>query len=471
MPALTIIQGGGTVKREDSDRNLMYDKSNLSNYKMVCKDDFIVHLRSFEGGLEKSSLEGIISPAYHTFHSDDADSRFYYPYFRSYEFINHKLVPHVYGIRDGRSIDIDGMKTIKIPYITIKEQRKIGDYLDLLDNLITLHQREKRKNFRKKINIIVGYMNLAVIYKDYGKEENMATRGKSINLFLMDGEASGRIKCTLANWTGLAYKIPRIDLDRCKNREDLKQSGVYFLFGKSENSEKGIVYIGQAGARKNGEGILDRLKEHKRNSKKDYWTEAIVFTTSNNSFGPTEISYLENRFCNLAKQANRYEVKNENDPTMGNITEEKESEMEEFIDYAKVVMGTLGHKVFEPYAKSNVDNQNDISYDTDENNTILYLKRKVKEFGEVQATGMQTSDGFVVFSGSHISTEDDNTVPQVLKERKKTVKLDENGNLIDNMPFSSPSYAAMFVIGKSANGLVSWKDENGKTLKDLELNK
>ncbi|MFQ9073719.1 MAG: hypothetical protein ACLR43_14155 [Faecalibacillus faecis] len=61
---------------------------------------------------------------------------------------------------------------------------------------------------------------------------------------------------------------------------------------------------------------------------------------------PTEISYLENRFCNLAKQANRYEVKNENDPTMGNITEEKESEMEEFIDYAKVVMGTLGHKVF-----------------------------------------------------------------------------------------------------------------------------
>lgn len=61
LSALTIIQGGGTVKREDSDRNLMYDTSNLSNYKMVRKDDFIVHLRSFEGGLEKSSLDGIIS--------------------------------------------------------------------------------------------------------------------------------------------------------------------------------------------------------------------------------------------------------------------------------------------------------------------------------------------------------------------------------------------------------------------------
>ena len=150
LSALTIIQGGGTVKREDSDRNLMYDTSNLSNYKMVRKDDFIVHLRSFEGGLEKSSLDGIISPAYHTFHSDMADSRFYYPYFRSYEFIKHKLVSHVYGIRDGRSIDIDGMKTIEIPYTSIEEQRKIGDYLDCLDHLITLHQRQT--DFYKKPN-------------------------------------------------------------------------------------------------------------------------------------------------------------------------------------------------------------------------------------------------------------------------------------------------------------------------------
>ena len=142
LPALTIIQGGGTLKREDSDRNLMYDESNLANYKMVHKDDFIVHLRSFEGGLEKSSLDGIISPAYHTFHSEEVDSRFYYSYFRSYEFIKHKLVPHVYGIRDGRSIDIEGMKSIEIPYTLRAEQKKIGDCLEVLDHLITLHQQK-----------------------------------------------------------------------------------------------------------------------------------------------------------------------------------------------------------------------------------------------------------------------------------------------------------------------------------------
>lgn len=140
LPALTIIQGGGTVLREESERKLQYDKSSLAGYKMVREDDFIVHLRSFEGGLEKSNHNGLISPAYHTFHGDEVDSRFYYPYFRSYEFIKHKLVPHVYGIRDGRSIDIDSMKTIEIPWTSYEEQKKIGDYIESLDTLITLHQ-------------------------------------------------------------------------------------------------------------------------------------------------------------------------------------------------------------------------------------------------------------------------------------------------------------------------------------------
>ncbi len=178
----------------------------------------------------------------------------------------------------------------------------------------------------------------------------MTVRGKSINLFLMDGTAVGRIKCTLANWTGVAYKIPRTELDKCKERDDLKQSGVYFLFGTDENTGKRNVYIGQAGIRKNGEGILNRLKEHHASPKQglEDWYEAIAFTTSNNIFGATEISWLENRFFALALIANRYEAKNGNEPNAGNVTEEKESELEEYVDYAKIVMGVLGHLVFEP---------------------------------------------------------------------------------------------------------------------------
>ena len=57
---------------------------------------------------------------------------------------------------------------------------------------------------------------------------------------------------------------------------------------------------------------------------------------------------MEHRLCQLAIEANRYDVKNGNDPTPGNPSEEKQSELEDFIDYAKVIVGTLGHKVFEP---------------------------------------------------------------------------------------------------------------------------
>ena len=78
----------------------------------------------------------------------------------------------------------------------------------------------------------------------------MPVRGKSINLFLMDGTAVGRIKCTLANWTGVAYKIPRTELDKCKEREDLKQSGVYFYLGHLMKQEKILSTLVKQGQEK-----------------------------------------------------------------------------------------------------------------------------------------------------------------------------------------------------------------------------
>ena len=153
LPALMIIQGCGTIRRDESERSLLYDKANLSNYKMVNEGDFIVHLRSFEGGLEMATNIGIISPAYHTFHGENIDSRFYYSYFRSKKFIDIDLKPHVYGIRDGRSVDVEGLKTVKIPFTSYEEQKAIGMYIKRFDNLITLHQRklDKLKNIKKSM--------------------------------------------------------------------------------------------------------------------------------------------------------------------------------------------------------------------------------------------------------------------------------------------------------------------------------
>ena len=162
LPALTIIQGGGTILRDKSDRHLQYKSSSLSTYKLVNPNDFIVHLRSFEGGLEKATNRGIISPAYHTFHGKNIDSQFYYAYFRSNEFIHHALVPHVYGIRDGRSIDINGMKSINIPWANFLEQQAIGDFIERFDQLIALHQRKLNHLQLLKKFLLVDYrMKLA----------------------------------------------------------------------------------------------------------------------------------------------------------------------------------------------------------------------------------------------------------------------------------------------------------------------
>lgn len=283
----------------------------------------------------------------------------------------------------------------------------------------------------------------------------------------MDGTPNRRIKCTLSNWTGVAYRIPRTELEKCKGRNDISQSGVYFLFGTSDQTGENVIYIGQAGIRKNGEGILYRLQEHKRNPDKDYWTEAVVFTTSNNSFGPTEISYLETRFCALAIEAKRYTVKNGNDPTPGNITEEKESELEEFIDNSKIVMGTLGYKVFEKLAETKeLPQQIEMPNDND---LLLHLKRKSKKSGLIiEANCKQTNEGFVVLKGSHIEIIDSDSIPPAIKETRKKAPIDQNGILQEDILFRSPSYAAAFVIGGHANGLIEWKTENGKTLKERE---
>lgn len=295
----------------------------------------------------------------------------------------------------------------------------------------------------------------------------MASLGKSINLFLMDGNPRGRIKCSLSNWTGLAYKIPRTEIEKCKGREDLSQSGVYFLFGTSDQTGENVVYIGQAGVRKNGEGILFRLLEHKRNPDKDYWTEVVVFTTSNNSLGPTEISYLENRFCGLAKDTNRYIVKNANDPSPGNITEEKESELEEFIDYAMIVMGTLGHNIFEPLTE--MPKRVTLTEPSDNEVLLLTMKRKSRKSGLViEASCKQTNEGFVVLKNSLIEIIDSDSIPPAIKESRRKAEIDENGILLENVLFQSPSYAAAFVIGGHANGLVEWKNKYGKTLKEIE---
>ena len=278
--------------------------------------------------------------------------------------------------------------------------------------------------------------------------------GKTIKLFLIDGEPSGRMTCELSNWTGKAYKIPRIKVKDCFDRPDLVNPGIYLLFGKDEVG-KDLVYIGEA------ETVQKRLIQHL--TQKDFWNEAIVFISKDENLNKAHIKYLENKLFDIAKSVNRYQVDNSTITTLSSIAESDRAEMEEFIENFKILVNTLGHKVFEE--------KREIKTPKQQAQETFYIKAA----RGADAEGEPTSDGFVVFKGSKVASS---TVPSITENFKRLrdqlinngVIQQNNGSLIisEDYVFSSPSTAAVIVMGRNANGLTEWKLKNGLTLKEFE---
>jgi hypothetical protein len=286
----------------------------------------------------------------------------------------------------------------------------------------------------------------------------------------MDDVPSGRVKCTYANWTGVAYRIPRIDLEKCKGRPDLQQSGVYFLFGTDETTGDSVVYVGQADVRKNGNGLLGRLIEHKNDTDKDYWTEAVVFTTKDkdNWLGATEISWLESYFCVLAKNAKRYAVKNGNEPSPGKPTEEKISDLEEFAKYSTIVMGVLNHRVFEPIVAPKTE-ANTVNGIANEPLVLEIVLGNKDSKNRIDVRGYETNDGFVLLEGGQIKIELAQSCRERIKKLREELsdKLNSEGLLLESILLKSPNEAANFATGYPINALTAWKTVDGKTLKEI----
>ena len=142
---LTIIQGKGTVKRSESGIDIKYKAESLPTYKRVLKNDFIIHLRTHQGGLEIANSTGIVSPAYNIIRCKRASFSYFKHYFRTKEFI-FKLQNIAVGLREGKSIKWTDFKNIevKIPP-TIEEQQKIANLLSSYDSLIELKQSQKQQ--------------------------------------------------------------------------------------------------------------------------------------------------------------------------------------------------------------------------------------------------------------------------------------------------------------------------------------
>lgn len=164
---LTIIQGKGTLPREQAGRNIHYDDASLSNYKKVEQGDFIIHLRSFEGGLEMANEAGIVSPAYTILRCKRPHSSLFYDaYFHTDEFINHNLSKSVEGIRDGRQISYEAFKWLGIPYCEPTEQEKISNLFAALNERIA-KQRDLVESLKKyKRGVVKAILSKRIRFAD-----------------------------------------------------------------------------------------------------------------------------------------------------------------------------------------------------------------------------------------------------------------------------------------------------------------
>lgn len=272
---------------------------------------------------------------------------------------------------------------------------------------------------------------------------------KTIQMYIFDGNPNGRIMCELSNWNGRVYKVSRNELDKFSQREDANYTGVYFLFGKSDDNND-TIYIGEA------ERIIARLKQHIND--KSYWNDCIAVISKDNALNKAHVKYLENKFYNLAKESGRYEIINSTVPTQSSISEYDTAMLDEFISNAKLLVNTLGYKSFET-----------VQENTKQENTVNYY---IKASRDVVAVGTTVLDGFAVFKGSKIANEVTRSMRESCQKLRKYLIdkdiVDSDFTFIKDYVFTSPSLAATIILGRSANGRTEWKTEDNKTLADME---
>lgn len=269
--------------------------------------------------------------------------------------------------------------------------------------------------------------------------------GKTIQIFLPDGNPRSVKIAEITSRTVQAILIPRSKLEYAATRSELNNVGVYFLIGGSGEESKPLVYVGEA------EECLIRLKQH--NKGKDFWTVALVVVSKTKYFTKTHIKYLE-WYCHEAvKKAERYRLENSTLPTCPYISESMEADLFDNFDTIKILVSTLGYPLFDQIEKP-------------EKKDVLICKGKA-----AFAEGEYTEDGLIVFAGSTANLKEiDKCAPYVVNMRRRMVEegiLTPNGNVYKfavNHIFSSPSAAASVVLGRQANGWIEWKYKDGRTL-------
>lgn len=153
LEVLSATQDRGIVPRSQVDIDIKYAEESLSGYKKVEQGNFVISLRSFQGGIEYSEYSGIVSPAYTVLASIlPIENSFYRQYFKSADYVN-RLNIAVYGIRDGKQISYSDFGRIKIPYPLLNEQKAIAEILTAADIEVDVLKRsiEQQKQQKKAL--------------------------------------------------------------------------------------------------------------------------------------------------------------------------------------------------------------------------------------------------------------------------------------------------------------------------------
>lgn len=277
----------------------------------------------------------------------------------------------------------------------------------------------------------------------------MKPTGKTIQIYLPDGNPRGVKIAEITSRTISAILVPRSKLDDMSNRPELDNVGIYVLFG--DEDEIPVAYIGEA------ENCYTRLKQHNKDESKEFWTHAVVFISKTQFFTKTHIKFLEWLSIAVATKTNRYPLKNGNTPSKPHISEAVEADLYDNFETIQVLCSTLGYTIFDEIKKP-------------QSKELITCKGK-----DALATGEYTEDGVVVFAGSTCNMEETKTAGSwLINLRAKlvesgTLSIKKNVLVFDkDYVFASPSAAAGAILGRRANGWIEWKYKDGKTLDEVK---
>jgi hypothetical protein len=287
--------------------------------------------------------------------------------------------------------------------------------------------------------------------------------GKTVKLFLADGSASGIRHAEIANWTGQAIAAPRTRYSELKTWDETLRSGVYLLFGYSEDTGSERVYVGES------ENVFTRIGDHVRN--KDFWRECVAFTSKDQNLTKAHVKYLESRILEIASDTGRFKLDNSDKPSLPSLPKADVAAMEEYIDLIRITLGALGYPVIEPLVVRQQTTPKSTAgvVETDDPGLFSF------EGAAFSAQGVLGDEGFIVLAGAKISRDAAPSTPKHVQGLRDAAVADstlieKDGNLTlgVNTLFKSPSAAACFVSGSSRNGKWVWRDSSGRSIGDLE---